>query len=195
MRNTIVIMTSVLLGILTLLILMTMHGRLDRRMELESNLSSIVEEIVEDMVLNSYYEGQSTDVVKEDLHQMLSKAIDAPADIVIDIHACDMEKGILSVRVTLSYMHPNESMGAIVCEKCVILNQIVQEAKEKCRVSFYVGTDLYKEYVVAKETVIDTPVSPPIENGDFYGWIDETGKTIDFSKPIMQDIICFAITG
>ena len=195
MRNTIVIMTSVLLGILSLLILSTMHGRLDRRMELESNLSSIVEEIVEDMVLNSYYEGQSTDVVKEDFHQMLSKAIDAPADIVIDIHACDMEKGILSVRVTLSYMHPNESMGAIVCEKCVILNQIVQEAEEKCRVSFYVGTDLYKEYVVAKETVIDTPVSPPIENGDFYGWIDETGKKIDFSKPIMQDIICFAITG
>lgn len=195
MRNTIVIMTSVLLSILTLLILMTMHGRLDRRMELESNLSSIVEEIMEDMVLNSYYVGQSTDVVKADMHQMLSKAIDAPSDIVIDIHACDMEKGILSVCVTLSYMHPNESMGTIVCEKCVVLNQLVQEVEEKCRVSFYVGADLYKEYVVAKETVIDTPVSPMIESGAFCGWADETGKTIDFSKPIMQDIICFAITG
>lgn len=195
MRNTIVIMTSVLLGMLTLLILSTMHGRLDRRMELESNLSSIVEEIVEDMVLNSYYIGQSTDVVKEDMHQMLSKAIDASSDIVIDIHECDMKKGILSVCVTLSYMHPNESMGTIVCEKCVILNQLVQEVEEKCRVSFYVGADLYKEYVVEKETVIDTPFSPSIENGVFYGWVDETGKKIDFSRPITQDIICFAISG
>lgn len=195
MRNTIVITASVLLGMLTLLILSTILGRLDRRMELESNLSSIVEEIVEDMVLNSYYVGKSADVVKAELHQMLSKAIDAPSDIVIDIHACDMEKGILSVCVTLSYRHPNESIGAIVCEKCVILNQLVQEVEEKCRVSFYVGADLYKEYVVAKETIVDTPVSPLIENGAFYGWVDETGRIIDFSKPIMQDIICFAITG
>jgi len=194
MRNTIVIMTSVLLGILSLLILSTMHGRLDRRMELESNLSSIVEEIVEDMVLNSYYVGQSTDVVKEDLYQMLSKVIDASSEIAIDILGCDMEKGILSVRVTLSYRHPNESIGAIVCEKCVILNQLVQEVEEKCRVSFYVGADLYKEYVVAKETMIDIPVSPMIENGAFYGWMDETGRTIDFSQPIMQDVICYAIT-
>lgn len=195
MRNTVLMITSAILGMLMLLIVSTIYGRMDRIMELESNVSSIVEETVENMVLDPSYKNQNVDVFLTELEQMISTAIDTPSDIRIDVLQCDTVKGILSVRVTLFYTYPNGNLGTVSCEKHAILNQLIEEEKENFRVIFYVGSDIYKEYVIAEETIINSPVPPIMTEGAFGGWVDEGGKTVDFSQPVRQDIICYAITG
>ena len=126
MKNTVLLITLMILGMLTLVILNTIYGRMDRRMELESHLSSVVEEMVEEMVLASAYDTTDMDDLIGELAEQLCISMDTVNDVTIDVFQCDMEKGILSLRVTLSYMHPNEDRGTIVCEKHVILNQLVE---------------------------------------------------------------------
>ena len=44
MKNVIVMMISAILGVLTLMVVMTMNGRTNRSMELQSSLPSVVED-------------------------------------------------------------------------------------------------------------------------------------------------------
>ena len=130
MKNAVLLITLAITGMLTLTILNTIYGRMDRRMELESNLSSVVEEALEDMVLYSAYSNENMDSLIGTFAKSLLAAMDAPSDVTIDVLQCDIEKGILSVRVTLSYIHPNESVGKVVCERHVILNRLIGEEVE-----------------------------------------------------------------
>lgn len=175
-----------------LMIVMTINGRMNRSMELKSNLSSVVEETIENMMLNPKYEIQNTNEFIADLIENLILTLDAVSDVKVDILQCDKERGILSVKVTLIYMHPNGNPGSVTCEKIAIFNKVVEEKKEKYRVTFLVGEDLYKEYVVLDGTVLVRPVEPNVSEGTFLDWIKEDGSIMDFSKPITEDVICFA---
>lgn len=127
MKNAVLLISLAITTMLTLTILNTIYGRMDRKMELESNLSSVVEETLEDMVLESAYSDEDMDSFVGRFAKSLFSAMDRTSDVTIDVLQCDMEKGILSVRVTLSYIHPNESVGKIACEKHVILNRLIGE--------------------------------------------------------------------
>lgn len=127
MKNAVLLISLAITTMLTLTILNTIYGRMDRAMELESNLSSVVEETLEDMVLESAYSNEDMDSFVGRFAQRLLLVMDTVSDVTIDVLQCNMEKGILSVRVTLSYMHPNEGVGKIVCEKHVILNRLIGE--------------------------------------------------------------------
>lgn len=131
MKNTVLLITLMILGMLMLVILNTIYGRMDKRMELESNLSSVVEEIVQEMVFTSTYEKTGMDELMGDLAERLFISIDMVKDVTIDVLQCDMKKGIMSVRVTLSYIHPNAYKGTIVCEKHVILNKLIETEVNK----------------------------------------------------------------
>lgn len=127
MKNTVVLSTLIIIEMLTLMILSTIYGRLDRMMELESNLSSVVEETLEDMVSHSFYDYENMDDLMGEFAKSLFVTMDASSNVTIDVLQYDMQKGILSVRVTLFYEHPNGEVGRIVCEKHVIWNQLVKE--------------------------------------------------------------------
>lgn len=195
MKNTVFILSSVFIGILSLMIILTISGRTHRTMELESNLSSIVEEMLEEMVLNPEYSMQNIDAWTTELAGDIALALDAVSDLKIDILQADSQKGILSVRATLFYTHPNGKLGTVSSERHAIFDKKIKQEQKNCRVTFYVGEGMYKEYVIAKGSIIAAPLSPVLQEGVFLGWVDSSGTTVDFSTPVLQDVVYYANGG
>lgn len=193
MRNVIVLISTTAIGILVLFIVMTINGRMVRSMELSSNLSSVVEETLENMTLNPKYNIQNTNAFIADFVETLSMSIDANSDVAVDILQCDKERGILSVRVMSSYVHPNGDSGTISCEKHVILDKLPEIKGNQYRVVFYVGSEIYKEYVLTEGAVLAAPVPPIISDGTFAGWIDGSGVAADFTQSLIQDVVYYAV--
>lgn len=193
MKNTILITISAILGVLTWMIVMTVYGRINRSMELKSNLSAVVEETVENMTLNPKYKIQNTNEILADLTESLVLALDAQSDVSIKILGCDKEKGLLSMEVLLTYLHPNGKTGKVSCEKTVIVNQLaLADEPERYKVTFYMGDTVYKEYSVAEGSVICEPKKPASLKGEFNGWLDAEGYLADFTQPVTQNIAFYA---
>ena len=124
--------------------------------------------------------------------EALAVSLDAASDIKVDVLGCDMEKGLLSVRVTAEYFHPNGKVGSVTCERTAVLEKISQEEIVQHKVRFYVAGELYKEYAVQKNDSISAPVQPQVNGKVFCGWIDGNGYLADFTQPVTQDISYFA---
>ena len=193
MRNIILASVSTIIGVLTMMLVMTVYGRINRSMELQSNLSSAVEETVENMALNPKYNIQNTNEFLADLIESLSALLDSQSDINIHILQCDKEKGILSVNIELEYTHPNGKEGLVSCEKTVIVNQKPKVAEpDVYKVTFCLGADLYKEYFMEQGSMISAPANPAVEEMTFYGWTDEDGYMADFTQPVTEDATYYA---
>lgn len=192
MKNIGMSIINVFLGCVTLLIVMTVYGRMNHSMELKSNLSSIVEETVEHMTINPKYNIENTNEFLADFVETLSTVIDAESDITVEIFQCDKEKGILAVNVIAAFQHPNGKIGTVECKRTVILNKLRKSVPKVCKVEFWVGDELYKEYTVQADSVINTPFNLQNAGGTFNGWIDENGKEFDFTQPITSDVTYYA---
>jgi len=124
MKNIILMISGTIIGVLTLIIVMSIDGRMNRSMELESSLSSVLEETVENVFLKKKYEINDSNEFLADLVSELSVLLDANSDITVSVLQCDKEKGILVVKVTATFMHPNGEKGAVSCERSVIFNKL-----------------------------------------------------------------------
>ena len=176
-----------------MMLVMTVYGRTNRSMELQGNLSSAVEETIENMALNPKYNIHNTNEFLADFTESLSVLLDSQSDINIHILQCDKEKGILSVNIELGYTHPNGNEGRVSCEKTVIVNQLPKAAEtDTYKVTFCLGADLYKEYLVEQGSSISAPADPSVEEMTFYGWIDGNGYLADFTQPVTENIVFYA---
>lgn len=195
MKNTVLIISTTILGVLVLMIVMTINGRMNRSMEITSNLSSVVEEAVENMALEPKYTIENTSTFVADLAEYLSMTIDAVSDVKVDVLKVDKERGILSIRATLVFKHPNGNEGTVSHETLAIFNKMVEDEVEIYRATFYVGSEIYKEYVIEEGSILSVPKPPVLTEGTFLGWVDGSGAVIDFSKPLLQDVIYYASIG
>lgn len=195
MKNTVLIISTTILGVLVLMIVMTINGRMNRSMEITSNLSSVVEEAVENMALEPKYTIENTSTFVADLTEYLSMTIDAVSDVKVDVLKVDKERGMLSIRATLVFKHPNGNEGTVSHETLAIFNKMVGEEKEQHRVTFYVGSDIHKEYIVYDGTVLPPPQNPALTEGTFQGWVNADGSAVDFSKPITEGVVYYASIG
>ena len=126
MKNIVTIISCALIGVITLAIVMSVSGRMNRSMEVKSNLSSAVEETVENLAGKKY----AVSDMEEDLadfSESLMDFIDTDSDITVQVAAADMEKGILAVKVTETFMHPNGRTGEVFYERVVIFNKLEGE--------------------------------------------------------------------
>lgn len=187
MRNIGLVMMNVLLGIITLMVIMTVCGRMNRSMELQNGLSSIVEETVENMMLKKKYSGNNVNEMLADLVCELSVLLETDSDLCVDILQYDKEKGILDVRVTASFAHPNGKRGVVSCERNVIFDKLREEDAKQYTVQFFVEGKLYKAFVVSENDVIHTPKEPTDAEGAFCGWVDEEGYLADFTQTVTQN--------
>ena len=193
MRNTILILFCIYPGLITLILIMAIYGRVNRSMELKSNLSSVMEETVVNAMNSENYKIRNEKEFVADYVEMLVDRIDARSEIRVDISQCDREKGILSSCGTFFYKHPNGKIGSVKEGKTVIYSQTREVIPlERCRVEFYVGEKCYKFLEVCKNSVVLPPKQPEIADKRFMGWINTDGTEVDFSKPIMNDIIYYA---
>lgn len=192
MKSIILAIVSTILGVLMLMIVMTVSGRENRSTEIKSNLPSIVEETVNNMEVSQKYSIDNTNEFLADLVSSLSASLDSDSGISVSILKTDQEKGILSVRVTESFTHPNGKPGTVTCDRIVILNKMPVELPEQHNVIFFVGSDDYKSYYINDGECMEAPEEPVLEGKTFYGWKDVEGYLADFSQPVTEDMIYYA---
>ena len=122
MKNIVTIISCTLIGAITLAIVMSVSGRMNRSMEVKSNLPSAVEETVENLSLKKYSIADIEEYLA-DFTATLSDFIDTDSELTVSVAGADIERGILSVKVTETFVHPNGRTGTVSCERTVLLEQ------------------------------------------------------------------------
>lgn len=194
MKNAAIMIVSVILGVIALASVMTITGRTDRQTELSANLPSAVEETVNTLLVKKQYQLADREEFIADFRENLAKVIDSDCDITVNVAGMDLQKGLLSVRVTAEYEHPNGEPGSVTCERTVIFDQTKAEEAGICVVRFYLAPDgeCYKQYKLHPGECPAPLKSPQSAYGSFAGWFDADGNLIDFSQPVDRDMTYYA---
>lgn len=202
MRNIIIMIATAVIGVLTLVIVMSISGREHRSMEIKSGFSSVVEETVEDMLESGEYSIDSTNEFLADLSEDLSQILDSDCELTVEVQQIDREKGLLSVKVTEKFKYPNGRTGSIEVEKTVLLSgqEESPEEQEEYAVSFYLskedmeaGEECYKEYAAYAGGTVPVPEDPQMDGSAFGGWKGAGDYLADFSQPVEQDMAYYAV--
>lgn len=200
MKNMILMLVSGMMGVLTLAIVMTIFGNVNRRAELQSNLSAAMEMTLERRMEESSADGISPDMsALAECIQYMAAAMDADTGMTVKVYLSDMEKGVLSMKAIADYRHPNGSVGSAEWDRTVIYNRKEPEKTEQYEVSFYRNkTDMlgegicYKSIVVREGDRIHPPAEPAGAGADFAGWRDINDYMADFSCPVEQKLTYYA---
>lgn len=197
MRTIAKLIVNLILGAVILLIVMSVSGRTERSMELKDNLSSAVEETVEMLTANPKYTLENTDVFLADLAASVADSITSDSNIKVDVENIDMEKNLLSIKVTAEFIHPNGKTGTVSCEKTAIVNKVEEAEQIPYTVTFFVDREAmlagkkYKSYKVLDGDLVPAPAIPISGTGTFLGWKDTNQYLSDFSQPVTQDLVYY----
>ena len=188
------IASYMVIGALTFGILAALFGREARSTELESGLSSVVEETVENLMLSGNYEIEEYHFFLADFMENLSVLLDTDSDIIINVIKADNEKGILSVEIEEKYRHINGREGSAICRKTVLFNRPLEEPERSFQIRFYRtkeelenGGSSYKSCLVSEGDVINAPAGPEQEGTAFRRWMEENDAPADFTQPVTED--------
>lgn len=183
MKQVILTMVGMILVFYTITIGFSVFSTQTRKNELENNVARIVEAA---LTKNCQIYGEQPIALQEKeisfLKQNLIEEITASIgeDVLVQILAFDMEKGIVSVRVEETYEQFNGKTKAISCEKTVILEQRNID-KQMVIVQFLVEEELYKEYQLVKGEICPLPKLP---EGGCLGW----GTMDAASSEVLEEI-------
>lgn len=188
------IVTTCIAGVIFLTI-MAVSGRMNRSMELKSNLPSTVEETAENL-LTKKYNVTDKNQLEADFLETLAYAIDSDTDIRLKVNAADKEKQLLSVSVTEEFKHPNGKPGTVSYDRTAVVNKLQEEALETYQVSYYLtntDTECYKCYTVRADDMVPVPKDPVAEGKTFTGWADAEGNALDQNMTMTQDAAYYAV--
>ena len=187
------IVTTCIAGVIFLTI-MAVSGRMNRSMELKSNLPSTVEETAENL-LTKKYNVTDKNQLEADFLETLAYAIDSDSDIRLKVNAADTDKQLLSVSITEEFKHPNGKLGTVSYDRTAGVNKLSKEEPEVYKVNYYLSDadpGYYKCYTVLKDDVIPIPRDPVLEGKTFTGWTDTDGNALDPDMTITQDTAYYA---
>lgn len=193
MKNIVLIILCILFGAYGMLGVMVTGGTMERNMELDDNLSSVVEQTVDVLFAEKKYGINDRNEFLADLVADLSEVLDSDCDITVDVGKEDTDRGILAIRVLAEFEHPDGKAGKAECARTVIFDQYEEEGIRTYTVRFYFDAEeCYKTYQVGEGNTISAPENPVSERGTFSGWKDSSGHEADFSLPVTQDLIYYA---
>ena len=188
------IVTTCIAGVIFLTI-MAVSGRMNRSMELKSNLPSAAEETAENL-LTKKYDIADKNQLEADFLETLAYAIDSDSDIQLKVNAADTDKQLLSVSVTEEFKHPNGKPGTVSYDRTAVVNKLQEEALETYQVSYYLtntDTECYKCYTVHADDMVPVPKDPVVEGKTFTGWADAEGNALDQNMTMTQDASYYAV--
>ncbi len=165
MKHVILSMVGMLIIFYTITIGFSVLSTQTRKNELENNLARIVEVTLENYYLNGYGEAELSEL-QQNLINEIEESLGEDADVLVQIQAFDMQKGIISVRVEESYQQFNGKTKILSCEKTAIVEKRNPE-KQMVTVQFLVEGEVYKEYQLLQGEVCPMPKLP--ESG-YIGW-------------------------
>ena len=188
------VVTTCIAGVIFLTI-MAVSGRMNRSMELKSNLPSTAEETVENLLAKKY-DVADKNQLEADFLETLAYAIDSDSNIRLKVNAADKEKQLLSVSVTEEFKHPNGKPGTVSYDRTAVVNKLQEEVLETYQVSYYLtntDTDCYKCYTVHADDMVPVPKDPVAEGKTFTGWADAEGNALDQNMTMTQDAAYYAV--
>lgn len=187
------IVTTCIAGVIFLTI-MAVSGRMNRSMELKSNLPSAAEETAKNL-LTKKYNVTDKNQLEADFLETLAYAIDSDSNIRLKVNAADKEKQLLSVSVTEEFKHLNGKPGTVSYDRTAVVNKLQEEVLETYQVSYYLtntDTDCYKCYTVHADDMIPVPKDPVAEGKTFTGWADAEGNVLNWNTTITQNTDYYA---
>lgn len=188
------IVTTCIAGVIFLTI-MAVSGRMNRSMELKSNLPSAAEETAENLLAKKYDVADKSQL-EADFLETLAYAIDSDSNIRLKVNAADKEKQLLSVSVTEEFKHPNGKPGTVSYDRTAVVNKLQEEVLETYQVSYYLtntDTECYKCYTVHADDMVPVPKDPVVEGKIFTGWADAEGNALDQNMTMTQDAAYYAV--
>lgn len=188
------IVTTCIAGVIFLTI-MAVSGRMNRSMELKSNLPSAAEETAENLLAKKY-DVADKNQLEADFLETLAYAIDSDSNIRLKVNAADKEKQLLSVSVTEEFKHPNGKPGTVSYDRTAVVNKLQEEVLEIYQVSYYLtntDTECYKCYTVHADDMVPVPKDPVAEGKTFTGWADAEGNALDQNMTMTQDAAYYAV--
>ena len=188
------VVTTCIAGVIFLTI-MAVSGRMNRSMELKSNLPSAAEETAENLLAKKY-DVADKNQLEADFLETLAYAIDSDSNIRLKVNAADKEKQLLSVSVTEEFKHPNGKPGTVSYDRTAVVNKLQEEALETYQVSYYLtntDTECYKCYTVHADDMVPVPKDPVAEGKTFTGWADAEGNALDQNMTMTQDASYYAV--
>lgn len=122
MRNMLIAFIAALIAVVIVLTGFTIHGRSIRQVELDNALKSSMEEAMTSLM---YEEGRPRDEEewKAAFLQSLAIQINSVSDLHVEIIEADMERGVLSVEATLTWIHPIGTEGSVSSRMTVIMEE------------------------------------------------------------------------
>ena len=163
MKNMITMMIGIVIGAITILIILTVTGRMNYATELESQLPAVVENILCNVKIKQLYNVADNQEFTADVTEQIAKELDAQTGIVMRIMGADKEKGLFSVGVDRTFMHPNGKTGTVKCSRTVLADKLQIVEIQKYYVQFYKDADnseCYKKYCVTEGDTISAPAVP-----------------------------------
>lgn len=188
------VVTTCIAGVIFLTI-MAVSGRMNRSMELKSNLPSAAEETAENLLAKKY-DVADKNQLEADFLETLAYAIDSDSNIRLKVNAADKEKQLLSISVTEEFKHPNGKPGTVSYDRTAVVNKLQEEVLETYQVSYYLmntDTECYKCYTVHADDMVPVPKDPVAEGKTFTGWADAEGNALDQNMTMTQDAAYYAV--
>lgn len=187
MRNIVIGICSFTFLLYLILIGFTVWGRQRRESELESSLNFAMEQAMDNLQYIDRYRPNTNEEFVAVFEQQLVSLLMTDAEYVIDILDVDVEKGLLSVRVTEFYKHLNGRQGKVQVQKSIILDQGAdREIYGKREIKYFLGDQLYRSYMVDAGEEIFVPRTPEIEDGEFLGWRNQKNGMIYSSNALRE---------
>lgn len=181
------------LVVLILLLSVSVYGKSARETEMERALTIAMDEVMRNKMETGAYTVSDADEFVADFCQSLLQEIhvddgahkDKNLQVQVDIIDVDVEKGLLSVRVTENFSYPNGRVGTITRDATAVLD--AKEKKPFYAISFLAHNRPYKEYGIQEGVAFLVPKDPMPEKGEraFLYWLDaDTGEKANFPRTV-----------
>lgn len=126
MKNVILGMIGGAIVIYLVVFCLSVYSISSRKNEMENCISQVLEQN-----LIRYYGGeQSDDAVRTAVTQDLISRLQTDSKIIVEVHTCDMQRGILAAVIREEFYLPIGTSKTITCNKTVIAEEEAAEVPE-----------------------------------------------------------------
>jgi hypothetical protein len=127
MKNVILGILGCMIAVYTIASCLSIYSISSRKNEMENCIAQVLEQN-----LRRYYGQENGDeAAKTQVTEELSGRLQSDSQVTIEIRACDMSAGILSVAVTEVFTLPGGQTKALSCEKTIIVESESGGAKNR----------------------------------------------------------------
>ena len=134
MKNVVMMLVTGIIGALSLVIVMTICGSMNRRVEVQSNLSSAMERTLELAAVEGIYDNN---LALAECMETIAWNLDSESEVTMQVYQVDIRKGVLALGIIEHFKHPNGTQGETEWKRNVIYNKVEETEIMQYEVSFY----------------------------------------------------------